>query len=281
MSDWTVEDLGNSVFLFRWPSGFYVSLFVVTNEGVVAVDPINAAAARAYRAAIARVTDAPIAAIIYSHDHRDHIVGASELAPDAEILAHPRALERITTRRDADIAVPTRLVQDEDDLRFGRHRIGVRYFGPNHSQSNIGLLVETDGGTLLSFCDLVEPGLAPYRNLPDTDFAGLRHTLDRCIELGVDLVLGGHAGPDRANWLVWNRDFYRDLLDAVKRAYAASGGQEPLPGEDGVAMTERVRLAVCNAAADALRPTYGAWRGFDAWAPQTADRVLSYLITGN
>jgi glyoxylase-like metal-dependent hydrolase (beta-lactamase superfamily II) len=281
MAEWAVQDLGKGVYLFRWTSGFYASLFVVTADGVVAVDPITPPAARAFRAAIAGVTDAPVVAIIYSHDHRDHIVGASELAPDAEVIAHPKTLERIAYRRDPDIALPTRLVRDEDELRFGRHRIGVRYFGPNHSTSNIGLLVETAGGMLLSFCDLIEPGVAPYRNLPDTDFAGLCQTLDRCLALGADLVLGGHAGPDRAEWLVWNREFYRDLLEATARLYAASGGETPLPGEDGVAMTERVRLAVCNGAAEALRPKYGRWRGFDAWAPQTADRVLIYLITGN
>lgn len=276
-----VEDLGKGVYLFRWPSGVYVSLFVVTAEGVVAVDPVNTSAAAAYRAAIAGVTDAPVAAVIYSHDHRDHIVGASVLAPAAEVIAHPRAAERIAYRRDTDIAAPTRLVRDEDELRFGAHRIGVRYFGPNHSTSNIGLLLDTDAGSVLLFSDLVEPGLAPYRNLPDTDFAGLRHTLDRCLTLGVDWVLGGHAGPGPADWLAWNRDFYADLVEATARLYAASGGEAPRDGEDGVAMTERVWTSVCAGAAEALRPKYGRWRGFDAWAPQTAERVLSYLITGN
>jgi hypothetical protein len=157
----------------------------------------------------------------------------------------------------------------------------VRYFGPNHSTSNIGLLVETDAGRLLLFSDLVEPGLAPYRNLPDTDFAGLRSTLDQCLSLDADLVLGGHAGPGRADWLAWNRDFYTDLVEVTARLYAASGAETPRDGEDGVAMTERIRTSVCAGAAEALRPKYGHWRGFDAWAPHTADRVLNYLITGN
>ncbi|MCS6800615.1 MAG: MBL fold metallo-hydrolase [Chloroflexota bacterium] len=277
----TVEDLGRGVHLFRWPIGFYASLFLVTSEGVVAVDPINPTAAQAFRAAIRSVTTAPIIAVIYSHDHRDHIGGASALAPGAAIIAHPNAAKRIASRGDRDIVAPTRLVQDEEELRFGTHRIGVRYFGPNHSASNIGLILETDGGRLLLFSDLVEPGLAPYRNLPDTDFAGLLHTLDCCIALNADLVLGGHAGPDRAEWIGWNRSFYADLLAATARLYAAVDGQTPLPGEDGVAMTERIWRSVCMGAADALRPKYGRWRGFDAWAPHTADRVLSYLITGN
>ncbi|MCL6649044.1 MAG: MBL fold metallo-hydrolase [Chloroflexi bacterium] len=281
MGHGTLEPLGKGVYLFRWPRGVVVSPLLVTAEGVIAVDPIDAEAARAYRAAIRQLTDAPVRAVIYSHDHRDHIVGAAELGPEAEIIAHPRARERILRRRDPDILLPTRLVQDEEELRFGQHRVEVRYFGPNHSASNIGLLFETDAGRLLFFCDLVEPGLAPYRNLPDTDVLGLLETLAACRTLGADLVLGGHAGPATAEWIDGYAQFFHELLAATARAYRAQGGQAPLPGEDGVAMTERVRLAVCQEAAAALRPRFGHWRGFDAWAPQTADRLLLYLITGN
>ena len=73
----------------------------------------------------------------------------------------------------------------------------------------------------------------------------------------------------------------RQLLDAVSAEIRAAGGQVPLPGEDGVAMTERVRGEVTRAAATHLEGRFGHWSGFTQWAPQTADRILSYLITGN
>ncbi|MCS7002470.1 MAG: MBL fold metallo-hydrolase [Dehalococcoidia bacterium] len=281
MSVGTVRSLGDGAYLFHWPAGFYLSPFLVTADGVVAIDPISSVAARAYREAIASVTDAPVRAIIYSHDHRDHIVGAADLAPDAEIIAHPLAAARIAARRDPDIRPPHRTVDDGDVLRFGRHEIQVRYFGPNHSRSNIALILPTGAGPLLSFCDVVEPDVAPYRELPDTDFAGLLHTLDAMATLEVAAVLGGHAGPGSVEWIRWYRQYFDDLLAATAQAYQASGGQTPMPGEDGVAMTERVRQQTCQAAADAVRSTWGHWRGFDAWAPRTADRILSYLITGN
>ncbi len=59
------------------------------------------------------------------------------------------------------------------------------------------------------------------------------------------------------------------------------GGQKPLPGEDGVQMTERVRNETCARVAERLRPRYGHWPGFKQWAPMNANRTLSYLITGN
>ncbi|MFM8845901.1 MAG: hypothetical protein ACKOGN_08385 [Gammaproteobacteria bacterium] len=84
----------------------------------------------------------------------------------------------------------------------------------------------------------------------------------------------------------WHPGFYLSCFIVGNRgvtavAFRAGGGQMPRPNEDGVAMTERVRIEVTQAAADAIADRYGSWRGFAAWAPQTADRILSYLITGN
>lgn len=278
---WTVRHLGAGTHLFFWTKGFYLSPFLVTTAGVVAVDPINREAARAYREAIAAVTDQPIRTIIYSHDHRDHIAGASELAPEAEILAHPITRDRISARGDRDVAAPTRLVADGDELVFGERRILVRYFGPSHSDSNLVLLLPTRDGHLAVLNDIIEPGIVPYRNLPDTCLRGLMHTLEELEKLDFTWLIGGHSGPGEKRWVGLYRSYLTDLIAATSEAYRASGGQAALPGEDGIAMTERVRLGVCNAAAAQLKGKYGEWRGYDAWAPQTADRVLSYLITGN
>ena len=49
----------------------------------------------------------------------------------------------------------------------------------------------------------------------------------------------------------------------------------------GLAMTERVRMGTCIKVREHLRPRYSSWLGFEAWAPLNADRVLSYLLTGN
>jgi glyoxylase-like metal-dependent hydrolase (beta-lactamase superfamily II) len=278
---WHVESLGRGAYLFRWQKGFYLSPFVVDATGVWASDPISAQAAQAYRAAIESVTDAPIRWLGYSHDHRDHIVGGHALAPDADVLAHPHVARRVDERNDADIRRPTHALGDGHVHAFGSRRIDHHYFGPNHSGSNVLYTIATDHGRMLVWVDGVEPGVAPYRNLPDTDFAGYLRSLDRALELEFDFVIGGHTGPGGREWVSDYRDYLLRLLDATRREYEADGGQTPLPGEDGIAMTERVRRGVTERAAAAIRQRYGHWPGFDAWAPQTADRILSFLITGN
>lgn len=278
---WSVEDLGCGTHLFRWDKGFYVSPFLVTGEGVVAFDPIDAAAAAAYRKAIATVTSAPVTAIVYSHDHRDHIVGGALLAePGVEVIAHPTAQARIERRGDPDILRPTRLLADRDELRFGDLVVESHHFGPNHSPSTVAYLLPTQAGRLLSFVDVVEPGVAPYRELPDTDLEGMLHSLAAAEKLGFELVVGGHCGPATGEWVGRYRRYFEALMEATRAEWQRMGGQTSLPGEDGVTMTERVRGLACTGAAARLEPEFGGWRGFREWAPKNADRVLSYLITG-
>lgn len=283
MAPWQVEGLGRGVYLFRWLKGFYLSTFVVGERGVTAIDPISDAAAAAYRAAIASVTDKPLVRIVYSHDHRDHICGGHVLAGDSgcEVCAHEAAARRIAVRGDADVLPPTRLLGDREVIVDGAASIEVRYFGPNHSDSNLLFLLPTDRGRMLVWVDGIEPGTAPYRNLPDTDFGGYLHTLDEAAKLRFDCVAGGHAGPAGPEWVGDYREYVLRLLDATRAAYRAVGEQTPRAGEDGVAMTERVRGEVAATAAATLRERFGHWAGYAQWAPQTADRILSYLITGN
>jgi glyoxylase-like metal-dependent hydrolase (beta-lactamase superfamily II) len=293
---WRVESLGHGAYLFRWHTGFYLSAFFVGRNGVTAIDPISPAAALAYREAIRSVTRLPIERIVYSHEHRDHICGGAALlrgaddgpagesasaSVDCEVCAHASAAARIARRGDTDVLAPTRMLGDGAVIADGSFELAIRYFGPNHSDSNLLFLTPTDRGRLLIWVDGVEPDTAPYRNLPDTDFAGYLHTLDCAAALEFDQVAGGHTGPGDRHWVSDYREYVRRLLDATDRAYRAAGGQTPRDGEDGVAMTERVRGEVTRTAAAELQQRFGHWSGYREWAPQTADRILSFLITGN
>ena len=65
----------DNVYIFRY--GGHQSMFIVTQAGVIATDPISERrpAAKAYIEEIQKVTKAPIKYVIYSHSHYDHIAG--------------------------------------------------------------------------------------------------------------------------------------------------------------------------------------------------------------
>ena len=278
---WSVESLGDDVYLFRWWPGFYVSLFVVGDDGVLAVDPINRDVAPLYRAAIARVTDKPVTKIVYSHDHRDHIVGADVLAPDAEILAHRLTLERIRDRGDKDIPLPTRLVDDGDRIELGGHVIDVHYFGFNHGMSNIALTLDTGIGRLLVFVDTLEIGIVPYRTLPDTNIGGYIKTLSAAAKLDVEWALGGHSGPGPAIWVSNFLHYFEDMREAAISASAEVPRATTQSVVDVISTGEEHTNKVVQRVVDQMRPKYGDWRGFEAWAPLNTQAMLMHLATGN
>lgn len=278
---WSVEGLGEGVYLFRWRLGFYVSPFVLGDGEVLAVDPIGREAAKGYKDAIAAVTDAPVTKIVYSHDHRDHIVGADVLAPNAEIYAHPGTLASLERRGDPDILKPTKLVDDGDVIDVGGREVGVHYFGPNHGASNIALTYTTAMGTMLQYVDTMEIGIVPYRTLPDTNVGGYIASLEGAAKLDVQWVLGGHSGPGPAVWITNYLNYFRDM-EAALRTAEADLQKAPSPSvEDTIARGEIRIDAIVARAVDILRPKYGTWRGFEAWAPLNAQTVRMYMITGN
>ncbi|HEX6112930.1 MAG TPA: MBL fold metallo-hydrolase, partial [Geminicoccaceae bacterium] len=61
--------------LYRFQNNFHVSVFLVTPEGVIVTDPMDAEAAAWLREQIGERFDQPIRYAIYSHDHADHIAG--------------------------------------------------------------------------------------------------------------------------------------------------------------------------------------------------------------
>ena len=78
-------------------------MFLVTPDGVIVTDPINADAATWLKAEIAKRFNQPIRYVIYSHDHRDHIAGDEVFANDgAIVVAHERAKGIIMRERGLD-----------------------------------------------------------------------------------------------------------------------------------------------------------------------------------
>ena len=67
------------------------TIMIVGDDGVIIVDTTESmSAARAVKAEFDKITDKPVRAIIYTHNHTDHIFGAKVFAPngDVPVYAH-------------------------------------------------------------------------------------------------------------------------------------------------------------------------------------------------
>ena len=73
----------------------YLSVFMVTPEGIVLVEPIGTEFATWLKAELASRFKVPVKYVIYSHHHWDHGSGASVYADTARIIGHEAMTKRL------------------------------------------------------------------------------------------------------------------------------------------------------------------------------------------
>ena len=73
---------------YRFQNNFHTSVFLVTDAGVIATDPINAAAAIWLENEIRTRFGQEIRYVVYSHDHADHISGGEVWDDTAVVVAY-------------------------------------------------------------------------------------------------------------------------------------------------------------------------------------------------
>ena len=87
----------DGIYIFR--NGGAQSMFIVTQDGVIATDPIGYArpeGVQDYVNEIKKITSQPIRYLVYSHHHFDHISGGKPFKDaGARVIAHQRVKERL------------------------------------------------------------------------------------------------------------------------------------------------------------------------------------------
>ena len=237
----TVE-VGDGVYAYVQPDGTWWinnTGFVVGPQGVFSIDACSTERrTRAYLAAIAGVTQAPVRTLVNTHHHGDHTFG-NALFPTATIVAHERArAEAIAFGPARDqpywdnpdwgrlpLEPPFLTFTDEIALHAGDSRITVRHVGtPAHTTNDV-LAWFPDQSVL--FCgDLVFNGGTPFLLMGSV--AGCIEALEQVVlALGARTVVPGH-GPVFGGTapIEATLDYLRFVLDLAARGQAA--GRSPL-----------------------------------------------------
>lgn len=161
-------------------------ILIEGDDGVIIVDTTESlAAARAIKAEFDRITDKPVAAIIYTHNHTDHIFGAAAFAQGRDVPVYAHATTWSHIERIMNVLRP--VIETRSFRMFGNY-------------------LAAGGETIVN--DGIGPALAHTPGV-DTDLFGLlqpTHTFQDRLEVtiaGRDLVLLHAPGETDDQILVW------------------------------------------------------------------------------
>ena len=125
------EDLGDGLHAFRF--GPYRNIFIVTDDGVIATDPLDVKAVGPLREAISKQTDQPVKYVAYSHSHWDHASGGQLLKDEgAKFVAQRECLRNMAETRHPDVVLPDIVFDDSYSIKLGEHSLDMYFFGPSH-----------------------------------------------------------------------------------------------------------------------------------------------------
>jgi len=204
--------------LYRFQNRAHYSVFLVTPEGILVTDPINADAAKWLRVELAnRFPGVPIRYLVYSHNHADHISGGEVFADTAMVVSHERAKQRIVTEQ-----VPTAISQvtfsDRKTLELGGKQVELIFLGPSHSDNLIVMRFPAERTVFA--VDIVAVKRLPYQDFPDADLNGLIAGLKTIETLDFDILAPGHGVLGGKADVADHRRYLEALRDRVKAGMA-------------------------------------------------------------
>ena len=242
----------NNVYIFR--NGNNQSIFVVTNEGVIATDPVaygRPQGGASYIEEIKKVTDKPIKYLVYSHHHFDHITGGQAFKDvGAKIVAHKRVNERLAVQNDAATPPADETFDKKRTITLGGTALELTFVGLNHSDSTLVMRLPKE--KVLFVVDLLPVGQIPGRGMIDFYPLEAESSIKQILAMDWEQLVPGHPGVgDRLGTKKDVQDqltFLQDASQAVKPLAREGKCWEPVEKE--------VRL-----------PKYEKWPGYEAGLP--------------
>ena len=164
-------------------------MVVVTDDGIVVTDPIDAQAVEWLKAELADKFDQPVTHMIMSHHHADHASGGQAWG-DIEVIAHENFPAHVEAG-DVDTAMPTETFADEHRFDLGGKTFELTYLGEGHGDDMIVTIVRPENVAFV--VDVVSPRRLPYRDFPRTDIDGLIAQIEKLESLDFDIIAPGHS----------------------------------------------------------------------------------------
>lgn len=244
------EQLTDKVYTFRW--NWYRNLIIVTEIGLVVIDPMNAEMSTALKKELERTFPGKkVHTLIYSHYHLDHTRGGAALAP-TEVIAHEKCPSYWKPFEHQDVLPPTRLISGDTKLTIGGVEIRALYLGHSHTDTLYAFHLPSE--QLVFTADLGLVKSVPPVGVPDRYAPGYLAALDRVATLDFEIFVPSHFGygtkQDLINW--------RDMLEEGRKL-----AREALHKTGLFGVRNNQMAAFFDIVYYPMRDKYGDWHGFN------------------
>ncbi|KAJ6565208.1 beta-lactamase-like protein [Mycena vulgaris] len=279
-----VGNLGGGVY---WVTdGSYNNMFMVSTHGVIVVDaPPTIGHKLLY--AIGNTTHLPVTHLVYSHQHADHIGGASLFnASHPTIIAHAETRNRLATLSPLDPLRPLPNVTFESDytVSVGNQTLELSYHGPNHAPGNLFMYAPAQRVAVL--VDVIFPGWAPFTELGVADFVpGLIAAHDVLLTFDFDVLVAGHVAQlGTKHDVLQQKKYIEDLRDSCASALNGDMTEaiEPTvaanPGNVWATPKALFRVAAQICADNTTSRWLGVLGAVDVFAFENAYRMVNSLL---
>lgn len=198
--------------VYHFQNNFHCTVFVITGNGVVVTDPIDADAAAWLKSEIEKLTDQPITHLVYSHSHGDHASGGAAFGNVPNIVAHANAPEAI------DGVSPNWRFSKTMQFSQGDKSFELSYLGPGHGTDLIAMVIRPENVGFV--VDAVASKRLFYRDFPGANPDEWTNQVRNVNSLDFDILVGGH-GPvgkksDVADGLAYLEEMRAAVLEGLQ-----------------------------------------------------------------
>lgn len=244
------ERLTDRAYTFRW--NWYRNLIVVTDAGLVVIDPMGPEAAAALKTELDReFPGKKVHTLIYSHFHLDHARGGAALAP-TEVIAHEKCPTYWREFEHGDVLEPTRFITGDTNLNVGGVELRGLYMGLSHTDTLYAFHLPSERLVFTADLGLVR-SVAPA-GVPDRYAPGYLAALDRVAALDFQIFVPSHFGygtrQDLIDWRDMVEDGRRLARDAIQRA-------------GSLGTRDHQMATYFDTVYFPMRKKYGSWHGFN------------------
>jgi glyoxylase-like metal-dependent hydrolase (beta-lactamase superfamily II) len=198
--------------LYRFQNNFHFSVFLVTPDGVLATDPINAEAAAWLKAEIDKRFNKQVKFVVLSHDHADHSSGGEVFDDTAVIVAHENARPVILGEM-RPTAAPEVTFPDRMTIHLGGKTIELIHVGRNHSNNMI--VVHFPAERALFVVDFIPVRAVAFMDFPDAYIPDWIDSIRAVEAMDFDILIPGHGAIGAKSDATAFREYMTDLYDAV------------------------------------------------------------------